>query len=296
MPEKITIALCAIMAAFLLATNVHAAPASSASSAFFISATGGGYSGDITGNSSVTGVKLGYEIIGKNISDSLGLEAGFSAASSQSSGDNNGQNLYLYRLDAIYPFLPRNRLVPYIAVGVGNCSGCNDTNSGNSLLGNYGIGARYFLTENIAFRADVRQLIISDGGKSNNFEYTAGLTYYLSKDKQFVRIKIVDSDNDGIPDDRDACPKTPKNVKVDATGCPLDSDKDSVPDYKDKCPDTPSGIKVNGEGCPAVATAPKPAEPAKEPLTGVAARVIAPEKPGAPPAPVAAPGAVPAAI
>lgn len=59
-----------------------------------------------------------------------------------------------------------------------------------------------------------------------------------------------DSDGDGVPDDRDKCPDTPKGVKVDAQGCPLDSDGDGVPDYKDKCPDTPKGTPVNADGCP----------------------------------------------
>lgn len=93
----------------------------------------------------------------------------------------------------------------------------------------------------------------------------------------------LDSDGDGVPNDKDKCPGTPKGVKVDADGCPLDtdgdgvpdykdkcpnntkleiskgvdadgcpldSDGDGVPDYKDKCPDTPKGTKVDSNGCP----------------------------------------------
>lgn len=61
----------------------------------------------------------------------------------------------------------------------------------------------------------------------------------------------MDSDGDGVTDDKDKCPGTPKGVTVDADGCPLDSDGDGVPDYKDKCPDTPRGVKVDENGCPA---------------------------------------------
>ena len=46
----------------------------------------------------------------------------------------------------------------------------------------------------------------------------------------------IDSDGDGVLDDADQCPGTPRGVTVDATGCPLDSDGDGVPNYKDKCP------------------------------------------------------------
>lgn len=61
--------------------------------------------------------------------------------------------------------------------------------------------------------------------------------------------RVPDSDCDGVPDDRDACPDTPRGVKVDERGCPLDSDGDGVPDTRDACPGTPKGAKVDERGC-----------------------------------------------
>jgi len=60
-----------------------------------------------------------------------------------------------------------------------------------------------------------------------------------------------DSDGDGVPDNLDKCPNTPKGVAVYSDGCPLDLDGDGVPDYLDKCPGTPKGTVVNASGCPA---------------------------------------------
>jgi len=60
---------------------------------------------------------------------------------------------------------------------------------------------------------------------------------------------MMDDDGDGVMNDKDKCPDTPKGVKVDADGCPLDSDGDGVPDYMDKCPGTPAGAKVDAHGC-----------------------------------------------
>lgn len=60
----------------------------------------------------------------------------------------------------------------------------------------------------------------------------------------------VDSDGDGVYDDADRCPGTPRGISVDRTGCPLDSDGDGVYDYEDKCPKTPSGVSVDPRGCP----------------------------------------------
>lgn len=60
----------------------------------------------------------------------------------------------------------------------------------------------------------------------------------------------LDSDGDGVTDDRDRCPATPRGVEVDMNGCPLDSDSDGVADYRDRCPNTPAGARVDDNGCP----------------------------------------------
>ena len=60
----------------------------------------------------------------------------------------------------------------------------------------------------------------------------------------------IDSDNDGITDNKDLCPDTPNNIKVDSYGCPPDSDNDDVPDYMDECTNTPRNVLVTEFGCP----------------------------------------------
>ena len=57
-----------------------------------------------------------------------------------------------------------------------------------------------------------------------------------------------DSDRDGVIDIDDFCPKTPKGVSVDESGCPVDTDLDGVADYKDIEPETPQGSIVNVQG------------------------------------------------
>ncbi len=64
-----------------------------------------------------------------------------------------------------------------------------------------------------------------------------------------VVVKVLDSDGDGVPDDKDRCPDTPKGAKVNAQGCELDGDGDGVVDRLDKCPTTPAGRSVNAQGC-----------------------------------------------
>lgn len=59
----------------------------------------------------------------------------------------------------------------------------------------------------------------------------------------------VDGDDDGVPDHRDDCSGTPDDVSVDESGCAVDADGDGVPDGRDDCPDTPGGAVVDGDGC-----------------------------------------------
>ena len=73
---------------------------------------------------------------------------------------------------------------------------------------------------------------------------------------QWRREHLSDRDNDGIPDDIDACPDEPEDHKGNDPndGCPLppDRDGDGIPDAYDKCPDEPEdkdGID-DGDGCP----------------------------------------------
>ncbi len=66
----------------------------------------------------------------------------------------------------------------------------------------------------------------------------------------FEKAKAIDSDGDGVLDNLDRCPKTPKGVKVDRHGCPLDTDGDGIYDYLDACPKTPRGVTVDKKGCP----------------------------------------------
>ena len=64
----------------------------------------------------------------------------------------------------------------------------------------------------------------------------------------------TDSDDDGVLDSHDACPKTPRGVTVDTKGCPFDTDGDGVYDYLDQCPGTPISFNVDAVGCPLQAT------------------------------------------
>src|SRR6266568_4271275 len=113
-----------------------------------------------------------------------------------------------------------------------------------------GAGVRLFLTDRIALRVEGRA-IYSPSTESTfgpttatHFLGTAGLSVF------HLGAPSKDSDHDGVPDNKDACPDTPAGATVDSKGCPIDSDRDGVPDGIDKCPGTPVGARVDATGCP----------------------------------------------
>lgn len=175
-------------------------------------------------------------------------------------------DVYSFGVEGLWHFMPDNRLVPFVALGLGDthydpdAAGASDRDK--FTLG-YGPGLKFFLSDDWALRADVRHVMPFNDHHSNVL-YTLGISYSFGGKKKEMAVKEVapvaeakveapkDSDGDGVFDDKDECPNTPKGVAVDERGCPLDSDKDGVPDYRDKCPGTPAGVKVDQDGCPQV--------------------------------------------
>lgn len=118
-----------------------------------------------------------------------------------------------------------------------------------SLIGELGI--RFLVAQNLSVNLGANvNYVNSDNiddvvaGSDNDVFFTgfAGMSFYFGG--------TPDTDGDGIKDDDDLCPGTPRGLIVDQFGCPVDNDNDGVPDYMDKCPNTPAGIPVNTDGCP----------------------------------------------
>jgi len=181
-------------------------------------------------------------------------------------------DVYRYGLDALYHFMPEAKLVPFLAVGAGAMTLSGPSSYGNidgtDPSVNFGAGLRYFLSDDWALRADVRDVVRFDD-TWHNLEYTAGISYFFGGEKakpvveeaapvqeevkapvQEEVVVVKNSDCDNVPDDLDKCPDTPCGCIVDKDGCPIDSDNDGVCDGLDKCPDTLAGCKVDKDGCP----------------------------------------------
>ncbi len=126
--------------------------------------------------SPVLGVRVGY-----SITKAIGVEALYDYVIPTDSKYWSIKDITMQRFGAqgLYHFLPDNQLVPYLAAGV---SGVKFSGSGvnpqTHLSFDYGAGAKYFVTDDIAVRADLRHILYGYNNASyNNVEFMLGATF-----------------------------------------------------------------------------------------------------------------------
>ena len=152
----------------------------------FMAGMGVGYL--ITDHIGVEGV-LGYINGGRRNEDASGgpvpipgsrsLDGAFLTSGVDGRPYRGGVDGYLYKVEGLYHFNPKGKLVPFVAAGIGGLTlDPVQGPGGTTAIFDYGAGLQYFLSENLAFRTDVRHVIEINEGE-NNLMYTAGLTYYI---------------------------------------------------------------------------------------------------------------------
>ncbi|MBV5341972.1 MAG: outer membrane beta-barrel protein [Deltaproteobacteria bacterium] len=121
----------------------------------------------------VVGARAGY-----NITKAIGVEALYDYVMPTASKFWSLSDISMHRFgaQALYHFTPDNQLVPYLAAGVAgvkfNGSGVNPKIHSSI---DYGAGAKYFVTDNIAVRADIRHILYGyNGATYNNVAFTLG--------------------------------------------------------------------------------------------------------------------------
>ncbi len=116
---------------------------------------------------------------GYNFTKNIGIEAVYDYATSTSSGPLRNIGLHRFGGQALYHFMPDNDFVPYVAAGLSGLhfkgAGLNDKNNGAF---DFGVGAKYFMSENCAVRGDIRNILYGyDSKTSNNVEILVGAYY-----------------------------------------------------------------------------------------------------------------------
>jgi OmpA-OmpF porin, OOP family len=120
----------------------------------------------------VAGLGLGYAL-----TDRVQIEGSLAGIFTET--DPGGDTLgWLYRLEGIYDLTVNGRLVPFIAGGIGGLTyDYDEGGSDSSLLFDWGGGLKYFLTERMAIRGDLRHVIMAEDDPRNILLATVGLSF-----------------------------------------------------------------------------------------------------------------------
>lgn len=136
------------------------------------------------------GLGLGY-----NMDTHWTAEAAIHYIESDRIGDGRNVNAWLYHLDALYHFNPSEKLVPYVASGVGFLIvDPQRAHNDEDFAVNYGAGLKYYLTDDVALRGDVRH-VISFNSLHNNLLYTVGLTFSFGGVDEKTKVTSISDPN-----------------------------------------------------------------------------------------------------
>lgn len=174
--------------------------------------------------------------IGYGITDHWSTEINYGRFNLNTSSLN--EDLDHYRLDFIYDFNRRSAnslLTPFLITGIGH----NDFKDDEETTGSIGFGLKYKLSERFDWRTGFRVFRGFDDNTTDTSFETA-LVFNFGKSASRPRVAatlaptpapasstpapvaaMTDSDGDGVPDSRDACPDTPRNHQVDSRGCSI---------------------------------------------------------------------------
>lgn len=112
--------------------------------------------------------------VGYNVTSNFGIEGLFDYVNSYFAGKDI--NMYRYGGELLYHFIPENPFVPYLAVGLAGLNfDAARADKKTRAAFDYGLGAKYFVSDRFALRGDVRHIIYSYNSQTmNNLEYTLG--------------------------------------------------------------------------------------------------------------------------
>ena len=183
-----------------------------------------------------------YRTINKDLS--LGINFAFAGVTKIEGQTNQNLRYFSSDLQLKYAFFRDKPFSPYARLGAGVSSFNNDASVVNNITaqkrssGHWvsSIGFDVKLTDKFGFFLETNfKSSFGDEGISH-FNHSLGFSYGLG---------TLDSDQDGVPNNRDECVNTPGLIALN--GCP-DEDGDGIRDSEDECPNI-AGLAAF-MGCP----------------------------------------------
>jgi OOP family OmpA-OmpF porin len=191
---------------------------------------------------------VGGVVLGRHFSKALSLELAASRGSFNFP-DSSDLDLEAYSIDALHIFARDARVSPFISIGAGALHNGPDRGEGHThLLGQAGLGLFIQLAEkgNGASKFGLRPEVKARWSFPNNNEPQDKYLDYVA----LLGFQFSFGDARPAPVAPVAPEPPPPPPPPPAPPPPQDSDGDGVFDDRDRCPDTPRGVAVDQDGCP----------------------------------------------
>ncbi|MDO8721121.1 MAG: outer membrane beta-barrel domain-containing protein [Syntrophales bacterium] len=121
------------------------------------------------------GIEGAVEFINSRIDD----KAKTSTEEGQFASPMDGVDLTFYHIDAVYHFMPEGKFNPFVVAGFGGAHYSPEISTKDMAAFNVGVGAKYWVTDNIALRVDLRDYMVTEIMQDtyHNIGATIGITF-----------------------------------------------------------------------------------------------------------------------
>jgi OOP family OmpA-OmpF porin len=131
----------------------------------------------------------------------------------------DGVDITMYHLDLLYHFMPEGKFNPFITAGYGAAHYSPRINSKNMSDIDFGVGAKYWVADNVALRVDVRDNMIYDD-QVHNIETTLGVVFRFGGNTTPAAATVAKDEAKSEPSTQPAAVKEEAPPVAEAAGAP----------------------------------------------------------------------------
>jgi OOP family OmpA-OmpF porin len=145
---------------------------------------------------------FGFEVAGEFINSRVDDTAKTGAKEGQFRSPMDTVDLTFYHIDAVYHIMPDGKFNPFVLVGFGGAHYSPKISTRDMAAFNVGVGAKYWLTDNIALRVDLQDYMVTEIIQEtyHNIGVTIGITFAFGGKAKPERAQVAKYEPIPIPE------------------------------------------------------------------------------------------------
>ncbi len=151
---------------------------------------------------------LGVEATGEFIKSNVDNKNKTFSEEGQFTSPTDSVNIVMYHLDLLYHFLPEGDFNPFLVAGYGAANYDPQINNKNMSIVDFGVGAKYWVADNIALRLDLRDNMVWDE-KIHNLQATVGVVFRFGGEEKPAAALVAKNETEPGSE-----PKPPEKVVI----------------------------------------------------------------------------------